>query len=63
MTLKNKISVIIMVFIGVLIFIFETKNTDIKSLLDQIKSINIIWLGAAVLAIFLSFYFESLIGT
>lgn len=61
MSRKNQIATLVMLFIGIGVFAYEMRNTNIESLFKQATTMNLWWLLVAFISIFLSYYFEALV--
>ena len=61
MSRKNQLSAFIMLLIGLGIFAFEMRNTNLRSLWHQALQMNLFWLVIAFGAMFLSYFFEALV--
>ncbi|MBA1434902.1 lysylphosphatidylglycerol synthase transmembrane domain-containing protein [Bombilactobacillus bombi] len=61
MSRKNQISALIMLIIGLGVFAFEMRTTNLQALWQQALQMNLFWLVVAFLAMFLSYFFEALV--
>lgn len=61
MNRKNVLAIFTMLFLGLGIFIWEIRDTNINLLIDSLMKINFWWLIIAFISMILSFIFEALV--
>ncbi|GKQ42456.1 phosphatidylglycerol lysyltransferase [Companilactobacillus sp. RD055328] len=61
MNRKNILAIILMLALGVGIFSWELRNTDLNLIIQSLRNINIGWIIVAFISMMLSFLFEALV--